>query len=403
MTVDRMETADVVHLCFGPPDAPGSYNVLVGALLAHPGPLEQVAISYSDASTPSPDDRVVLVGPGGAGMVTGAGLRLPERVRRVAFDGLGSRERIVYALQVADLLGRRPPPVVVIWDDYKLGRFLRRQLGLASALVLSQHGRSYHLPVETARALYRLDTLDAVITLTRASYRADRAGLYAYEPLVLVRPNGVDPDRFTPADESRRAAARHAWGLPPTAPVVLSLASLVPSKGAHLLVHSWPRVLEQVPDAVLGLVGGGDDAYAARLTSTVERLGLRAHVRFQGPVAWEQVPRCHEAADLYTLPSVQDEGHPLSVLEAMASGVACVVADSPVVRELHAGAVELVDDPNVQDAFVEPIARLLNDPETRDDLAARGRRQVVERFRLDDYLDETTAFLDRLASSRERR
>lgn len=401
MTVDHLATADVVHLCFQPPDAPGSYNVLVGALLHHRGPIEQVAISYSETPPTTPDDRVILVGPAGTSAVAGAGLRLPERVRRVAFDGMGSRERITYALQVAELLARRPPPVVVIWDDYKLGGFLRRNAGLSSTLVLSQHGRSYHLPAATARELYRLDTVDAVITNTLVSYRTDREGLYAYEPLVFIRPNGVDPTRFAPADEAGRAAARDAWALPPSAPVVLSLARLAPSKGGHLLIHSWPRVLDAVPDALLWLVGGGDAAHTERLRAMVERLGLEAHVRFQGPVHRDQVARCHAAADLYVLASVQDEGHPFAVLEAMSSGVACVVGDAPVVRELHSETVELVSDPNVQDAFVDPITRLLGDTEARSALAERGRRQVLERFRLDDYLVETTEFLQRLASCGE--
>lgn len=399
---DDVAAADVVHLSFNPPFAAGSYNALIQALVHHDGPVRQIAVSFWDGPLPptAESDRTLLVGSAATGPVATAALRLPERARRMAFEGMGSRERIRYAGEVAELLAATSPKVVVIWDDYKLGPFLRRQGCEASAFVLSQHGRSYHLPPERARALYRLDTLDAVITLTRSSYSADRDGLYAYEPLVLVRPNGVDLDRFNPVDEQQRRDAREQWDLPASGPVVLSLARLAPSKGAHLLLHSWPRVLERCPEATLWLVGGGDPSYLERLRRLVDHLGLADRVRFQGPVDRALVARCHTAADVYVLPSVQDEGHPLSLLEAMASGMACLAADSPVVRELHEGAVDLVTDPNVEDAFVEPLVALLTDEGRRHTLGDRARSQVEAHHDLRDYLDEVSTFLARLATTR---
>ena len=401
-SAQRLAGAVVVHLSFSPPFAPGSYNSLVQALVARPGPPRQVAVSYWDGPLPPGGDPqgTVLVGPADTPRASAAVLRLPERVRRLAFDGMGSRDRIRYALEVAALLGEARPPVVVVWDDYKLGAFLRQQVADDVALVLSQHGRSYHLPPAAARDVYRLTAFDAVVTLTRSSYRADRDQVYAYEPLVLVCPNGVDPVRFSPPDEATSAEARRRWRLPDTVPVVLALARLAPSKGAHLLVHSWPRVLEEAPDALLWLVGGGDPAYRERLGRQVQRLGLRDHVRFEGPVDRDEVPGCLAAADLYAFPSVQDEGHPLSLLEAMASGLACVAADSPVVRELHEGGVELVADPGVEDAFVAPVVALLDDDDRRAALGRAARRQVERDFTLDRYLTDLTGFLTRLAASR---
>ena len=399
VTSGDLAGVEVVHLSFSPPFAPGSYNSLIEALLRHQGPVRQVAVSYWDGPEPPDrgDGRTLLVDGAGGGPAAAAAQRLPERARRLAFDGIGSRERIRYAGEVADLLKAAKPPVVVIWDDYKLGPYLRRQGVLEPAFVLSQHGRTYHLPPDQARGLYRLDNLDAVITLTRSSYRSDRAQLYAYEPLVLVRPNGVDLERFRPVDDARRADARRRWGLPEVGPVVLGLARLAPSKGAHLLLHSWPQVLEQCPDATLWLVGGGDAGYLERLRHVVDRLGIGAQVRFQGPVDRTVVAECHAAADVYVLPSVQDEGHPLSLLEAMASGLPCLAADSPVVRELHEGAIDLVPDPNVEDAFVSPLVGLLTDPVRRRELGALARAQVASHHDLEDYLDEVSRFLARLA------
>lgn len=398
----ELSRADVVHLTFGPPFAQGSYNSLVGALLEYAVGPRQAAISYWDGPVPTTGaglEQTVLVGKHGERSLRSLGIRLPERVRRHLFAGIGSRERIGYALAATALLAEARPPVVVVWDDYKLGPLLRHSLGDECTLVLSQHGRSYHLAPDRARRIYSLASFDAVITLSKGSYQMERAGLYAYESLVFVRPNGVDPDRFAPASDQKRAEATARWGLPTDASVVLTLSRLVPSKGVHLLLHSWARVLERVPDAYLWIVGAGDASYTRPLRRMLDNLGLADHVRLQGGVDRGQVSECHAAADLYLFPSLADEGHGLSLLEAMSSGLACVVSDHPAARELHAGAVELVPDPNLEDAFVEPVARLLLDPDARSALGRKARMQVLDRFTLDTYLQDLCSFFERQVRS----
>lgn len=395
---ERLRDVDVVHLTFGPPFAQGSYSSLVGALLECSAGPRQGAISYWDGPVPTTGvglDQTVIVGKHGGRSLGSLGIRLPERVRRHLFAGIGSRERIRYALEVRTLLAEARPRLVVVWDDYKLGTLLRHSLGDSCTLVLSQHGRSYHLAPDEARRLYSLASFDAVVTLSKASYQMERAGLYAYESLLFVRPNAVDPDRFAPTSDQKRIEARVRWGLPTDASVVLTLSRLTPAKGVHLLLHSWVRVLERVPNAYLWIVGEGHASYTEPLSRMVTNLGLGDHVRFQGGVDRGQVSDCHAAADLYVLPTLADEGHPLSLLEAMSSGLACVASDCPTVSELHGGAVDLVPDPNRQDAFVEPVTRLLLDPDARSTLGRKARAQILERFTLDTYLQDLSSFFER--------
>ena len=394
---DARVGADVVHLCFRPPWAPGSFNRLVGVVLEGLPDLRQVVLSHGDGPPRGP--VVLLPGPDEGPRRERLALRLPERARRGLFGGIGSPDHIRYARAVADHLAQDPPTVVLVWDDYKLGSVVRDAVGSASHIVLSQHGRRYHLPPGEAAAVYRRRSFDTVVTHTLASYRAGRDEVHAYEPLVCIQPNGVDVDQFRPADVERRRAARERWELPDDRPVVVTVSQLIPAKGTHLLVHSWDRVLEVVPDALLWVVGGGDDDYRRLLEAEAARQKRPDAIRFQGIVAPEEVPECLAAADLFAFPSVQDEGHPLAVLEAMASGLACVVADSPVVRELHETAVELVADPNVEDAFVAPLVELLLDPAARAERGAGARAHVEAGFTLEHYLDGLGGHLRRLVAS----
>jgi glycosyltransferase involved in cell wall biosynthesis len=74
------------------------------------------------------------------------------------------------------------------------------------------------------------------------------------------------------------------------------------------------------------------------------------------------------------------EGFGLSLLEAMACGLPCLASDCEILRELYSDEVVLlVPDPNLEDTFVEPLRRLLRDPDLRARLG-QAARQFAEKY-----------------------
>ena len=130
-----------------------------------------------------------------------------------------------------------------------------------------------------------------------------------------VVPNAVDTDAFRPADQATRRAARAALGVPLEGPVILFAGRLVPKKHVAELVAALDAVA-----AHLLVVGDGPER------RQLARLGSR--VTHHAHVPHEEMPRVFAAADLFTLPST-GEGLPLAVLEALASGLRCVLSDDP--------------------------------------------------------------------------
>ena len=191
---------------------------------------------------------------------------------------------------------------------------------------------------------------DVLVCVGAGEAAAGRAsGLRArYE---VVR-NGVDLSRFRAAGPAERAAARARLGLPATAPVVLCVGRVTRQKGQDVLLDSWPRVAADRPDAVLALVGDGDQL-------PVLRDRAPAGVRFAGPV--DDVRPWYAAADLVVQPS-RWEGLPLTLLEALASGRPVVGTDVPGLGDAlppGAGAVVPVGDAPalaaaVRDRLVDP-------------------------------------------------
>jgi glycosyltransferase involved in cell wall biosynthesis len=180
-----------------------------------------------------------------------------------------------------------------------------------------------------------------------------------------VLPNAVDLRRFHPPDDraARRDESLDRLGLPAGTPLAVCLGRLCRQKGQDLLLAAWPRVLEQVPDAVLVVVGDGPDR--ARLS-----LSAGPQVRFIGalkdPVPWLQ------AADVVAVPS-RWEGQALTILEAMACAAPVVASDIAANAETlgrSAGALVDVHDPGqLAHALIERLS-----PSNRRQLVSEGRR-----------------------------
>ena len=170
---------------------------------------------------------------------------------------------------------------------------------------------------------------------------------YGVDPeRIRVIPNAVDRTLFHPGE---RAAARHALGLDPRAPLVVSVGHLISGKRHHVLVRALAGLCRRYPNVQLALIGGPayEPGYPEELARVVRELGLGEQVKMLGRLAQPLVNTWLQAADVFALASHR-EGCCNSVLEALAAGrpvVAAPVGDnSHFVREGVNGLFAPVDD-----------------------------------------------------------
>jgi glycosyltransferase involved in cell wall biosynthesis len=187
---------------------------------------------------------------------------------------------------------------------------------------------------------------------------------------LLYIPNGIDLGRFAAAAPAR---------LPPGAgPVIGTVAALRPEKNIARLLHAFAALRASRP-ARLVIVGDGPER------GTLEQLARSLHIDndtfFAGhstrAEAWLA------AFDIFALSS-DTEQMPLSLLEAMASGLACVCTDVGDVRSmLPAANRDYVVAPD-QAAFADALHRLLG--ADRAGIGAANRAKAAAEF------DQATMF-----------
>lgn len=194
-----------------------------------------------------------------------------------------------------------------------------------------------------------------------------------------VVPLGFDLSPFAAIDESARAAARSAEGLVGPAPIVTIVGRLTAIKQHELFLQAARGVLDREPTARFRIVGDGERR--AEIEAMAAGLGLAGAVRFEG---WRHdLPRVYAATDVCVLTS-RNEGTPVALIEALASGV-------PVVSTEVGGVGDVVNDPRlgatVPDGDAAGLADRIVDalaPERRraGDAAAR-RASVLARYGFD--------------------
>jgi glycosyltransferase involved in cell wall biosynthesis len=201
----------------------------------------------------------------------------------------------------------------------------------------------------------------------------------------LVR-RGVDINKFA-AGVPARLNLRSQLGISPVEIVVVCVAHLVPVKGHPTLIAS----VSQIPRLRLLIAGSTmDRAYRAALDEQVMTLGVADRVHFLGGV--DDVPALLAECDIAVLPTWgkwRGEGCPVALLEAMASGRACIATDVPGARELIVdGQCGLLVAPEDVDGLTAALQRLATDGAERQRFGSAARLRVEQYFSISREVDD---------------
>ena len=231
------------------------------------------------------------------------------------------------------------------------------------------------LPTLERRATRRILEQASLIFVKSEALRRALEGFGDFAARARTVRWGVDPGVFR-RDEAGAAALRLRLGLAPTDRVVLSPRILQPLYNVHLAIEAMPRILAEVPTALLLVTEyAADEAYGARLRTLAGAAGVAGRVRFVGRIDQAAMPALYSLAEVaVSVPS--SDGLPQSLFEAMACGTPIVLGRLPVYEEVVHDGAEALLVPLEAEALAQAVRRVLCEPALALRLAARARETV---------------------------
>lgn len=199
------------------------------------------------------------------------------------------------------------------------------------------------------------------------------------QPKILVNPNGVNPDLFTPPSDEQRRRARAQLGLRADAFVLAYSGGMERFRRLPQVVRTVARLrAEGYSDLALVVMGDGEDMPAVR--QAVADAAPADGLVLTGRVPYETVPGLLAAADVGLFPFSNPYGSPQKLFEYLAMGIATIGPDVPAVRETFIDGRHLLLVGPDGAGLAQAILRLRGDSALRGQLAQAGRRHVLERF-----------------------
>ena len=181
-------------------------------------------------------------------------------------------------------------------------------------------------------------------------------------------PNGIDLSNFNEAKNP--GSFRAKLGVKPDAPILLSVGRVDPEKRLEFLIDAFARLADQLPAAHLVFVGDG--SAREKLEEHAAATNVNDRIHFLGMLDRSELPDILHDSTVF-LSASRTEVHPISVIEAIASGLPLVAVQDEafdgMIVENENGHLTPLD----VDAFSDTLVKLLNDPER---LARYGKRSA---------------------------
>lgn len=189
-----------------------------------------------------------------------------------------------------------------------------------------------------------------------------------YKAKTQVIFNGVDSNIFHPADQS------------PEKFTVLFLGRVVQEKGINTLLNVAKELGNRAKFIV---VGSGDDLEKFKTQAEEEHL----LIDFTGSQPNTIVPSWYRKASVFFLPSRRQEGFPVTMAEALCSGLPVIASGSGGIKDavVHGSNGFLVEDNNVS-KYVGYMEELIENREKLEEMSEEARKSGVERFSKEEMI-----------------
>lgn len=218
-------------------------------------------------------------------------------------------------------------------------RVIHGHMGATAAIYLHEankagrfsiaHSHSAKSPIKDIRSyLYRVFAYPTRFIANQMFGCSTEAGIARYGLKVVNSPrygnfpNAINLQQFS-FKSAVREQMRESMEIKENQLVVIHTGRLTPPKNPPMLLAVFKEIVKQDKDSICLWVGTGEQEEQYR--HLISEAGLQDHIRMTG--VRSDIPQLLQAADAFLFPSLW-EGLPVSVIEAQATGLPCVIADT---------------------------------------------------------------------------
>ena len=326
--------------------------------------------------------------------------------------GISELEEMEYNRQLFGFLKRTDEKPDIVYQRYGrnnyAGLMYARYLGVP--FILEYNGSEIWMSKNWMRPL-RYEPMTEEIescVLTHADLVVGNAEAFRKELLsrgvegdrILIIPNGVDPDRFTPSISGMEIRKR--FGIKDQEIIVSFVGSFGPWHGAEILAKTISIVASQNPNVKYLFVGDGGRLDAVK--EIVSDCGVSDKALFVGFVDRNLVSEYLAASDILVSPQVPNPdgtpffGSPTKLFEYMSMGKAIIASDLDQIGSILTSQENaiLISPGNVSQ-LADAILVLANDPVLRARLGNNARNAVVRKYSWDRHVQ---GILERIMNHR---
>ena len=202
-----------------------------------------------------------------------------------------------------------------------------------------------------------------------ANVTKDKAVAYGMNSeKTIVFPWGVDLEHFSNKKEER--GRKEGF-------ILFCNRSWESRYGVDVLARAFVKVAQQREDVRLILLGGGSQG--ASIRKILQSGGAEEFITFGGQISQTDLPRWYHMADLYISPSHVD-GSSVSLMEALACGLPCLVSDIPANKEwVFENENGWLFRDGDADHLAEKILAAMNQREKLPEIGRSGRSEAEKR------------------------
>lgn len=219
----------------------------------------------------------------------------------------------------------------------------------------------------------RCNQIIAVSSVLKKQFAEDHP---MFSDKVKVIHNGVDSDFFNPRSAGGRSGSKKYSIF-----TILYIGRLDREKGVDLIIEAVAKLRHRKLEVNARLIGGGVDVHVKELKELTAKLCGNDYIEFHGQVSNEKLPSLYQKSHVFVLASRRQEGHPMTISEALCSGLPVICTKSGGLAELIAdGKDGLFIKQNDVNDLVAKLEYLYKNKKVIQEMSQKARESGVKKY-----------------------